>query len=243
MAEISTTIFEQLKREIISLEIIPGGKISESDICARFSVTRPPVRTAFQRLQDMGLIETIPYKGARVSLISLSSVQQMIFLRTAVESQVIKDFIDSCPSPLELEELEHNIRMQKLHMAENDVEENRFFLLDSAMHEFWFKKMRCSMVWKMIQEDINYERFMMLDFAVTHGYRDIINDHARLFDAIKNGDKDQITPILSSHLNAGLRRMGNLIRTEYKQYFILDEDDNTYWAGYNKRIEDLFKNN
>lgn len=243
MAEISTTIFEQLKREITTLEIIPGGKISEAEICARFSVTRPPVRTAFQRLQDIGLMETVPYKGARASLISLSSVHQMIFLRTAVESQVIKDFIDSCPSPFELEELEHNIRMQKLHIAENEVDEKQFFVLDSAMHEFWFKKMRCSGVWKMIQEDINYERFRMLDFVGTLGYRDIIKDHDRLFEAIKKGDKNQIAPILSSHLNAGLRRMGNLIRTEYKQYFIFDEDDNKYWVEYNKKLEGLLKKN
>lgn len=241
MAEISTTIFEQLKREIISLEIIPGGKISESDICARFSVTRPPVRTAFQRLQDMGLLEITPYKGARASLISLSSVHQMIFLRSIVETQVIKDFMDLCPSPLELEELEHNIRMQKLLTAGKYVDEKQFFLLDSAMHEFWFDKMRCSMVWKMIQEDIDYERFRMLDFVGTQGYMDSIKDHVRLFQTIKNGDKDQIIPILSSHLNAGLRRMGNLIHTEYKQYFILDEDDNAYWVGYNKRIEELLK--
>lgn len=241
MAEISTTIFEELKREITTLKIIPGGKISEAEICARFSVTRPPVRTAFQRLQDIGLMETIPYKGARATLISLSSVHQMIFLRTAVESWIIRDFIDSKPSPFELEELEHNIRMQKLHVEEKEVDEKQFFVLDLAMHQFWFDKMRCSWVWNLIQNDINYERFRMLDFVGTLGYQEIISDHVKLFAAIKDGDKDQITPILSAHLNAGLRRMGNLILTDYKQYFILDDDDNSYWVEYNRKISGLLR--
>lgn len=239
MAEISTTIFEELKREIVTLAIIPGGKISEADICARFSVTRPPVRTAFQRLQDIGLVETVPYKGVSTTLISLSSVHQMIFLRTAVESQVIRDFIDSCPTPFELEELEHNLRMQNLHISEEKVDEKKFFVLDSAMHEFWFDKMHCNDVWRWIQQDINYERFRMFDFVGTLGYKDIVNDHEKLLDAIKRKDKEAITPILSSHLNAGLRRMGNLIRTDYKQYFILDDEDNSYWVDYNRKLAGL----
>ncbi|MDY5057398.1 MAG: GntR family transcriptional regulator [Bullifex sp.] len=236
MADISTLIFEELKREITTLKVIPGGRISEADICERFSVTRPPVRTAFQRLQDIGLLETVPYKGARATLISLSSVHQMIFLRTAVESQIIRDFMSTDPTPFEIEELEHNLRIQKLHINEKEVDEKEFFRLDCEMHQFWFDKMRCSEVWKMIQSDINYERFRMLDFVGTLGYQEIVRSHEKLLDVIKNKEISKITPILSEHLNAGLARMGNLIRTDYKQYFILDDQDNDYWVSYNKKI-------
>ena len=122
MSDISTAIFETIKRQIISLEIKPGEKITEAEMCDSFSVTRPTVRNAFQRLQDIGLIEVIPYKGVTATLISLSSVHQMIHLRTAVESWIIRDFISSEPSPLMLEELEHNLRMQKLHIQAKEVD-------------------------------------------------------------------------------------------------------------------------
>lgn len=237
MADISTTIFEALKKEITTLEIIPGEKIAEGDICARFSVTRPPVRTAFQRLQDIGLVENVPYKGVTATLISLSSVHQMIFMRTAVESWIIKDFIASDPSPLLLEELEHNLRLQQIHVSQEEVDEKQFFILDCAFHQFWFDRMHCDGVWNSIQSDLNYERFRMLDFVGTLGYREIVRDHEKLFDAIKSRDYEKVTPILSSHLNAGLARMGNLIRTEYKQYFVLDEADNEYWVDYNKKLQ------
>ena len=64
MADISTTIFEEMKKELITLAVKPGERISEAEICDRFSVTRPCVRAAFQRLQDIGLMEVVPYKGA-----------------------------------------------------------------------------------------------------------------------------------------------------------------------------------
>ena len=105
MPDISTTIFEEIKKELISLTIKPGDRISEAEICERFSVTRPSVRAAFQRLQDIGLLEVVPYKGVTATLIRLSSVYQMIHLRTAVESWIIQDFIASKPSPFVLEEL------------------------------------------------------------------------------------------------------------------------------------------
>ena len=236
MPDISTTIFEEMKKELITLAVKPGERISEAEICDRFSVTRPSVRAAFQRLQDIGLLEVVPYKGATATLIRLSSVYQMIHLRTAVESWILQDFISSRPSPFVLEELEHNLRIQKLHIGENPVDEKEFFRLDSAMHQFWFEHMRCGEIWNMIQRDINYERFRMLDFVGTLGYRDIVGDHEKLLEIIRTGKKDQVVPILAAHLNAGLARMGNLIREDYQNYFVQDEADKDYWVQYNRTL-------
>ncbi len=236
MSDIGTTIFETLKKQIITLEIKPGEKISEAEICDSFSVTRPTVRNAFQRLQDIGLIEVVPYKGATATLISLSSVHQMLHLRTAVESWIIRDFIRSEPSPLMLEELEHNLRLQKLHIQAEEVDEKEFFRLDSAMHQFWFEQARCGDIWKWLQSDMNYERFRMLDFVGTMGYSHIVEDHEELLRLIRHGDTASVVPVLSGHLNAGLARMGNLIREDYRSYFILDEADNDYWVAYNRLL-------
>lgn len=235
MADISTTIFEDLKKELISLRIKPGESINEADICALYSVTRPPVRSAFQRLQDIQLLDVKPYKGTSATYISLKEVHQMIFQRTAVESWIIKDFIDRKPTPFELEELEHNLRLQKIYISSSEIDEKEFFRLDSEMHQYWFDKMHCSQVWDMIQSNINYERFRMLDFVGTNKYSEIVSDHEKLFCAISSGNKDSVVSILSSHLNAGLRRMGNPIKAEYKKYFANDED-NEYWVNYNKTL-------
>ena len=135
-----------------------------------------------------------------------------------------------------LEELEHNLRIQKLHIGENPVDEKEFFRLDSAMHQFWFEHMRCGEIWNMIQRDINYERFRMLDFVGTLGYRDIVGDHEKLLEIIRTGKKDQVVPVLSAHLNAGLARMGNLIREDYQNYFVQDEADKDYWVQYNRTL-------
>lgn len=237
MADISNNIFDELKKELVSLKIKPVEKVNEADICARFSVTRPPVRLTFQRLADLGLLEVIPYKGTSATLLNLEKIHQIIFLRTSVESWIIKDFIKNKPTEFEMEELYHNIRMQKIHINTDPVDEKEFYRLDSQLHQYWFDKMNCSEIWKMIQEDLSYERFRMLDFVGTQKYADIVSDHEKLVKAISNGDTEAIVPILSSHLNAGLKRMGNLILTDYKQYFVYDEEKNDYWVKYNESLQ------
>ena len=149
---------------------------------------------------------------------------------------MIRDFIASNPSPFILEELEHNLRMQKLHIQAENVDEQEFYRLDSAMHQYWFEKMRCGEIWNTVQKDINYERFRMLDFVGTQGYQNIVRDHEKLLEMIREGDAERVVPILSSHLNAGLARMGNLILEDYRSYFVLDETDNEYWVAYNQKL-------
>ncbi|MFA6689302.1 MAG: GntR family transcriptional regulator [Sphaerochaetaceae bacterium] len=234
MPDTSATIFDTLKNELTCLTIKPGQPVVESEVCARFGVTRPPVRTVFQRLQDIGLLEIVPYKGAYATLLDLDEIYQEIFFRTATEGRVIQEFIALKPDDFTLEDILHNIRLQKLLISQDTVDEKRFYHLDCSMHEIWFRKMHCEAVWKKIQSDIVYERFRMLDFVGTLKYQEIVHDHEVLFDAISQRRPQDIDRILGSHLNAGLRRMGELIVTEYRQYFKLS-DNAQYWIAYNKR--------
>ena len=97
----SETIYTALKHEILDLKLKPGQSVSEHELCERFAVSRTPVRTALQRLQADGLVHVIPYRGSTVCLLDFDEIRQMIYLRTAVESEVIRDFIPLCTPLLE----------------------------------------------------------------------------------------------------------------------------------------------
>ena len=88
-------VFETLKREILDLRLKPGQMISENEICDRFGVSRTPVRDALRLLQEQGFAETIPYRGTYVTLLSLDNIKQMIYMRVAVETMVLRDFMQN----------------------------------------------------------------------------------------------------------------------------------------------------
>ena len=60
-------IYQILEGEIVSLEIKPGEMLSENTLCKRFSISRTPVRSALQRLEQkdvykrQGIIGSVQY--------------------------------------------------------------------------------------------------------------------------------------------------------------------------------------
>ncbi len=71
MAEksIQTLVYEELKKNIISMKLEPGQTMSTQEIATRLGVSRTPVREAFLRLQSEGLVEMIPQRETMVSRI------------------------------------------------------------------------------------------------------------------------------------------------------------------------------
>jgi len=50
-------LYERLRAALAEEEFSPGARISEVDLCARFEVSRTPIREALARLEQDGLIE------------------------------------------------------------------------------------------------------------------------------------------------------------------------------------------
>ena len=158
-------VFDVLKQEILNLELKPGQPISENEICARFDVSRTPVREALRRLQEQGFVNTIPYSGTYVTLLNLKDIKQMIYMRVAVELMVMRDFM-KIMTPLRLEEVRHQIRCQELLIQEPGFEPEQFYRMDAQMHALWFHATDKERLWEFIQaQQLHYTRFRMLDFV------------------------------------------------------------------------------
>lgn len=59
-------VYYLVQRAIISGELQPGQRVRDLDLAAQLGVSRTPVREALQRLEDEGLVETLPGALTRV---------------------------------------------------------------------------------------------------------------------------------------------------------------------------------
>jgi DNA-binding GntR family transcriptional regulator len=211
-------IYTILKKEILNLTIPPGTVLSESEICSRFSVSRTPVRSVFQRLSDMRLIEIVPYRETRVSLINLHQIKQMIYMRIAIESKVVRDFIDLNDSLL-MEKLRYFLRKQMV-LLNTEFPPQNFYNEDSAFHRIWFSAMDMDFLWRKIQHaEVHYTRFRMLDIVGVRNFGAIVKEHEKIFSIIEHKKKDEVEPFFTKHFNGGIRRLGKRIYDEYAGYF------------------------
>lgn len=67
-------VFERLRDEIVSLELLPGTKLSEIDVAKRFDISRQPVSDAFSRLGNLELLLVRPQKATVVRGFSMERV-------------------------------------------------------------------------------------------------------------------------------------------------------------------------
>jgi DNA-binding GntR family transcriptional regulator len=81
----SLQVYALLRRAIISLQLVPNRPISEQDVANRLSVSRTPVREAFIRLAEEGLLITYPQLATVISPIRMEALLEAQFLREAVE--------------------------------------------------------------------------------------------------------------------------------------------------------------
>lgn len=213
-------IYQTLEREIIGLSIKPGQALSENALCARFGVSRTPVRAVLQRLQENGLVHIRPYKGTTVTLMDYDIISQLIYQRVAVESMVLRDFARQCTA-LDIELLRDKLRLMEEEGARPRVDPARFHRRDSDMHQVWFAATRKLYLWESIQKgQPDYSRFKMLDIVEARNIPDVLAEHREMLDIVENKRLDDIEPLMERHLYGGVRRLGGKLFTDFKDYFV-----------------------
>lgn len=81
----NNTIFEELKKRIIELELSPGTVINERELMEAFSVSRTPVREALIMLSQIGLVEMKPRIGTYVTQIDIQSAKDAYEVKKDLE--------------------------------------------------------------------------------------------------------------------------------------------------------------
>ena len=214
----SESIYQTLKAQILSLALKPGEPLSEQVLCDRFQVSRAPVRTALRRLSEDGLVDAQSHQVAMVALLDLDEVRQIIYTRTAVENQVLGDFIEIA-TPEMLGRVRDVIVRQK-RLAQRADAPDPFYLADANMHRIWFDCTGKPMIWDIIQRFyVQYTRFRILDLALGHNFQPILEEHDLLLAAIRAGDKAGAQELMTAHLLGGIHRMGDRIQEEFYSYF------------------------
>ena len=82
-------VYQALKRDILTLHHAPGMPLTEQELCRAYGASRAPIREACRRLQQEGLLTSIPYKGYFVSRVSIQEIRDCFDLRAVLESHAL----------------------------------------------------------------------------------------------------------------------------------------------------------
>src|ERR1700752_1053320 len=89
-ASIADQVFRTLRSSIVTMRLTPATALSEQDIAGRLKVSRQPVREAFIKLSEIGLVRVLPQRGTFVVKISAKDVADARLVREAVECAIAR---------------------------------------------------------------------------------------------------------------------------------------------------------
>ena len=94
---IAARMLTLLRDAIVRLELKPGDSISEAEIADRYGVSRQPVREAFIRLAQQGLLLIRPKRATLVKRIAEEGIRQSRFIRIAIEVEIARKVAEAKP--------------------------------------------------------------------------------------------------------------------------------------------------
>lgn len=195
-ASIADQVFDVLYKQVLSLAMPPGTKLSEADVARQLNVSRQPVRDAFYRLSKLGFLVIQPQKATQVSQIHVEDIRKARFIRTAIEVEVMRRAVASLTDD-DFRALDHNLDLQAVAVAEGD--RARFHQLDDAFHTLLCMGAGVGHVWNVIHENkAHTDRVRFLSLA--SGSARALEEHRRILAALRARDEAAAVATLRGHL-------------------------------------------
>lgn len=222
------SIYEDLRKRILSFELLPGDVLSENTLSAQTNISRPFVREALAELVEEGYVVVYPQKGTVVSLISIDRVRQSVFLRSVLEHAVVEKLCAQRLTPEQAESLEENLKRQRALLENQDV--YNMLIEDDTMHHLLYEfagNDRAEASFRMLNSDQMRTRHLQMQtfsynprvqLSSMSGWENCLLEHRMLIDSIKKGDAEAACLINNNHINSLLWNAENLQKI-YPQYF------------------------
>ena len=197
--------YTRLRERIVSCELAPGARLSESTVAKELGLSRTPVREALIRLHVEGLVRVCPQRGSFVAPIDPAAAEDAQLLRVALESQAARRAARVCDED-SLAELRSLIERQRRAGAAGDL--RAFLALDDALHLAVFALAGLSRLWPIVHSakaQLDRVRFLTLQDARQLGA--VLAEHETLAAAVGSGQEHRAEAALKRHLRSSYRQI------------------------------------
>lgn len=211
MGRMGTRVFDALRQGIIQLRLRPGNLLSEADVARQLGVSRQPVREAFIKLAEIGLVEVKPQRGTFVMLISIRQVQNVRFIREAIEVAVVRKAAHEA-SAERVAEFRRLLDAQRV--AGHGGDNAEFLRLDEAFHQALAHAVDTDYAWRVLENlKAQMDRVRYLSMPEATPIDVLIGQHEAIVDAVARHSADEAERAMRAHLSEILTSLPRLAQT------------------------------
>lgn len=197
-ASLADALCAAMRRQIISAEIAPGSRLSESWVAERFSVARPTAKAALDRLVNEGILRRGRRRSAVVPVLSAGDIRDLYYSREPVESLAVSDLARDRKVPTDAEDALLLMRVaaeRNQHAAHTEA--------DVALHRALVAATGSQRLRRMHEAVMGETQLCIAQVRATAGVdlKGLTDRHALILDAIRVGDPSAAVAALQGDLN------------------------------------------
>ncbi|MDD2215515.1 MAG: GntR family transcriptional regulator [Eubacteriales bacterium] len=201
---LSGNLFSQLRKDILRGKLKAGEKLSEQQVCDAYGVSRTPVRETFRQLEQEGLIETIPNRGAFVVGLSSRDVQDLYEMRKAFEVIGVRWAIQRITKE-ELEKLKEAYEFMEFYTLKEDTE--KMLNINMSFHELIYQAAHNRMLAHTLYVYQLYIKETKANSVYLDGkLEEVLNEHKKILDAFVRKDIEAGEEAITLHLENAKKR-------------------------------------
>jgi len=194
--------FSAVKELIVDGTLPPGTFISEGELAETLKMSKTPIRSALERLAELGFISISPQRGIVVREMSIREVTDHYDIRMALESFVLRHVAGRLTRG-QLEALHDNIRRQRAAVDAQDI--GAYTEADGEFHVMMCEFFDNEQILRVMR----HQRDKLSLVVERIHRRDLsrmalsLGEHETILAAVESGDGEQAAHQLVAHLASG----------------------------------------
>lgn len=214
-------IYEHLKAKILHGDIKPGERLMQIAVAEKLNTSRTPVRDAFRRLEQDGLVEKLPQGGVRVSIIAEETVKEVFGVRRVLETYALQ--IACMKIKAEDIALLKNLKYQAQEIlaakrVSQEAKIRQLFELNSRFHEIIYGATGNIYLLNILNNLRNIvSRLRYLGLQAGETWVEVWREHGQLINFLEKKDKKGAINLLNKHLDHAASYVLSSLRKELKK--------------------------
>lgn len=190
--------YARIKRRIFDFDLMPGDRLSESELAEQIKVSRTPLRQALQRLQHEGFVEAIPKVGWLIPPLSFEKFDELYDFRVLIECFAVREL---CAAAQERSELQKLAKLWQVPVKERLDDALQVGALDEAFHQQIVESTGNREMLRTYREITERMRIIRrLDFIKPDRVSTTYEEHAKILSAIQKRRADEAQRLLRAHI-------------------------------------------
>jgi len=189
-----------IREQIFLLGFKPGEFITDTQVAAKLNISRTPVREAFHRLEQEGLLVNVARRGWRVYSLSLEDIHEIFDVKVAIEGMIARKAAESTNEDLR-RDLE--VAVERMSEAAAVGDTDVWIQNDQRLHQVLFDMAGNDRASQIIMNLNDQWLRVRIGFTAIQGrMRRSADEHQLIIQAILAGNGDEAEFQMDQHLNS-----------------------------------------